>query len=123
MTRFAVVTSERRLMRRPSGHRSSEVLPVGRTLPVVIDCAPKVVIGMTTSGFQTTRWTLVQAAAENPTTDSRQALAALCQTYWTPVYAFIRRNGFDQDQSQDLCQGFFALLLEKNYLGDADPRR
>jgi RNA polymerase sigma-70 factor (ECF subfamily) len=78
---------------------------------------------MSTSGFQTTRWTLVQAAAENPTADSREALAALCQTYWPPVYAFIRRNGFDQDQSQDLCQGFFALLLEKNYLGDADRRR
>jgi RNA polymerase sigma factor (sigma-70 family) len=110
-------------MKRPSDQRSSEVLPVGRTLPVVIDCVPNVVIGMPTSGFQTTCWTLVQAAAENPTADSRQALAALCQTYWPPVYAFIRRNGFDQDQSQDLCQGFFALLLEKNYLGDADPRR
>jgi len=78
---------------------------------------------MPLSEFQTTRWTLVQAAAENPTVDSRQALAALCQIYWPPVYAFIRRNGFDQDQSQDLCQGFFALLLEKNYLSDADPRR
>jgi RNA polymerase sigma-70 factor (ECF subfamily) len=75
------------------------------------------------SGFQTTSWTLVQAAAENPTADSRQALAALCQTYWPPVYAFIRRNGYDQDQAQDLSQGFFALLLEKNYLGDADRRR
>jgi RNA polymerase sigma-70 factor (ECF subfamily) len=50
-------------------------------------------------------------------------LAALCQTYWPPVYAFIRRNGYDQDQAQDLSQGFFALLLEKNYLGDADRRR
>jgi RNA polymerase sigma-70 factor (ECF subfamily) len=78
---------------------------------------------MPTLGFQTTRWTLIQAAGENPNADSREALATLCQVYWPPVYAFIRRKGYDQDQAQDLCQGFFALLLEKNYVGDADRRR
>jgi RNA polymerase sigma-70 factor (ECF subfamily) len=84
---------------------------------------PNVVIAMPTAGFQTTHWSLVQAAADNLNSDSRQALAALCRTYWPPVYAFIRRNGYDQVQAEDLCQGFFALLLEKNYLGDADQRR
>lgn len=79
--------------------------------------------GVISSGFQTTRWTLVQAAAANPTVDSRQALSTLCQTYWPPVYAFIRRNGYDSDQSQDLTQGFFALMLEKNYLVRADQKR
>ena len=59
----------------------------------------------------------------NPTADSRQALATLCQTYWHPVYAFVRRNGYDREQSQDLTQGFFALLLEKNFLVDADQQR
>jgi len=90
---------------------------------MVIDCSPKVVVDMPTSEFPTTCWTLVQAAADNPNSDSRQALATLCQTYWPPVYGFIRRRGYDQDQAQDLSQGFFALLLEKNYLGDADRRR
>jgi len=80
-------------------------------------------ISSPTPGFQTTRWTLVQAAAVSPTTDSRQALATLCQTYWHPVYAFIRRNGHDRDQAQDLAQGFFALLLEKNYLVAANRQR
>jgi DNA-directed RNA polymerase specialized sigma24 family protein len=110
-------------MRGPADFRAKEVFPVGRALPVVIDCVPNVVITMPVSGFQTTSWTLVQAAAENPSADSRQALATLCQAYWPPVYAFIRRNGYDLDQAQDLSQGFFALLLEKNYLGDADRRR
>jgi RNA polymerase sigma-70 factor (ECF subfamily) len=50
-------------------------------------------------------------------------LATLCQTYWRPVYAFIRRKGYDRDQTQDLTQGFFALLLEKNYLISADKKR
>jgi DNA-directed RNA polymerase specialized sigma24 family protein len=76
-----------------------------------------------TSKFQTTSWTLVVSAAEAPTADSRRALATLCQMYWHPVYAFIRRNGHDRDHAQDLTQGFFAVLLEKNYLRDADRER
>jgi RNA polymerase sigma-70 factor (ECF subfamily) len=73
--------------------------------------------------FETTSWTLVLAAADDPTTESRKALADLCRIYWRPVYAFIRRRGHDPDQSQDLTQGFFTLLLEKNYLREADPQR
>jgi RNA polymerase sigma-70 factor (ECF subfamily) len=63
------------------------------------------------------------AAAVQPSTESRSALATLCQIYWHPVYAFIRRNGSDRDQAQDLTQAFFAVLLEKNYLGDARQER
>jgi DNA-directed RNA polymerase specialized sigma24 family protein len=89
----------------------------------VIECRPISMSDSPISGFHTTSWTLVQAAAVQPTTGSRDALARLCQLYWHPVYAFIRRNGYDRDQSQELVQGFFALLLEKNYLLDADPQR
>lgn len=63
------------------------------------------------------------AAAGNPTIDSRQALASLCQTYWNPVYAFIRRCGHTPDQSQDLTQGFFTRLLEKQFLQGVDRQR
>ena len=73
--------------------------------------------------FRTTSWSLVLAAASEPTTATRQALATLCQTYWNPVYAFIRRNGYDPDRAQDLTQEFFSILIEKNYLEDADRRR
>jgi RNA polymerase sigma-70 factor (ECF subfamily) len=73
--------------------------------------------------FRTTSWGLVLAAAVKPTPDSRQALAALCEAYWNAVYAFIRRSGYDSDQSQDLTQGFFLVLLEKNYLRSADRER
>jgi len=47
----------------------------------------------------------------------------LCQAYWHPVYVFIRRSGFDGEQSRDLTQGFFTLLLEKNHLLAADRER
>ena len=74
-------------------------------------------------GFSTTSWTLIRIAAGNPTPDSREALAALCQKYWHPVYVFIRRRGYARDESEDLTQGFFALLIERNYLLDADSKR
>src|SRR5215467_1901453 len=79
--------------------------------------------GARASNFPTTSWSLVLAAAANPTPDSRASLGTLCQVYWPPVYAFIRRNGYDSDQAQDLTQAFFAVMLEKNYLGDADRER
>ena len=75
------------------------------------------------SEFRTTSWSLILAASSDPTTQAREALSTLCQTYWYPVYAFIRRNGHDPDRAQDLTQGFFARLIEKNYLEDADRRR
>jgi RNA polymerase sigma-70 factor (ECF subfamily) len=78
---------------------------------------------VSTSDFHTTSWTLVRAAADSPTADSREALATLCQKYWPPVYTFIRRHGYDREHSQDLTQGFFALVIEKNYLLNADRTR
>jgi len=76
-----------------------------------------------TSRFHTTSWSLVLAAGAKETAASREALAKLCRIYWQPTYVFIRRNGHDPDQAQDLTQGFFTVLLEKNYVADADPQR
>ena len=78
---------------------------------------------LASSEFRTRSWSLILAPASNPTANSRRALATLCQTYWNPVYAFIRRNGHDPDATQDLTQEFFARLIEKNYLDDADRKR
>jgi len=75
------------------------------------------------SNFPSTSWSLVVAAAANPTPDSRASLARICEAYWHPVFAFVRRTGYDRDQAQDLTQAFFATMLEKNYLGNADRER
>ena len=110
-------------MGRSSDFKSKQVLPFGRELPIVIDCVPNVILPMPPSAFNTTSWTLVLAATSKPSEQSRTALSTLCQAYWRPVYAFIRRNGFDGEQARDLTQGFFTLLLEKDYLLDADRAR
>ncbi len=72
-------------------------------------------------GFRTTNWSLVLEAARKDTPQGREALARLCETYWYPLYAFIRRQGYDVDEARDLTQGFFVRLLEKNYLKDVKP--
>jgi RNA polymerase sigma-70 factor (ECF subfamily) len=47
----------------------------------------------------------------------------LCEDYWFPLYAFVRRSGYDAADAEDLTQEFFARLLEKQYLAAADRHR
>jgi hypothetical protein len=66
--------------------------------------------------FDETNWGLIKAAQAGDTSKARSALAELCETYWYPLYAFIRRKGYATDQAQDLTQGFFLVLLEHEFL-------
>lgn len=70
--------------------------------------------------FQTTHWSVVLNAASG---DSTAALENLCRSYWYPLYAFVRRQGHDATEAQDLTQGFFELFLAKHYLKDVDPQK
>jgi RNA polymerase sigma-70 factor (ECF subfamily) len=62
--------------------------------------------------FRATLWTLVLAAKDH----SQEALARLIETYWKPAYVYIRRWGYPSEEAKDLCQGFFAELLERDFL-------
>jgi RNA polymerase sigma-70 factor (ECF subfamily) len=71
--------------------------------------------------FATTNWSMVLAAGEADSSRSRQALAALCEAYWYPVYAFLRRKGCTVEEARDLAQGYFLELLEKGFLKEVRP--
>ncbi len=73
--------------------------------------------------FATTHWSVVLAARDTDSPEADAALAELCRTYWYPLYAFVRRKGHGPHDAQDLTQGFFARLLEKNYVAQADRER
>lgn len=76
------------------------------------------------SRFETTNWSLIVQAAAGPDGDGgAAALAQICARYWPAVHAFVRRSGFGRDEADDLTQGFFERLLEKDYLGQADRAR
>jgi RNA polymerase sigma-70 factor (ECF subfamily) len=66
-------------------------------------------------GFVTTQWSVVLAAqGSSPAADA--ALETLCRRYWRPLFGFVRRNGFNREEAEDLTQGFFARLLERRDL-------
>src|SRR6201984_2127378 len=75
------------------------------------------------SQFPTTRWTLVVSAGDPRRKEARSALVALCENYWYPLYAFLRRRGYPAEQAQDLTQEFFVRVLEGRYLDRADPEK
>lgn len=73
--------------------------------------------------FPTTQWNRVLEARDGSDTDAREALETLCQTYWHPLFVFVRRHGADPDAARDLVQAYFAELLEKGFLKDVTPER
>jgi RNA polymerase sigma factor (sigma-70 family) len=73
--------------------------------------------------FTTTHWTAVLAAGRDSSPEKAAALEQLCQRYWRPVYVFIRRRGAATHDAEDLTQAFFARLLEKTALLQADPQK
>ncbi len=75
-----------------------------------------------TAPFAPTRWTLV-LRARGQTTEARSALSELCEAYYQPVFRFLRREGRDDDAVRELAQEFFAGILQRGELGDADPAR
>src|ERR1700675_3717154 len=75
------------------------------------------------SQFPTTRWTLVIGAADHQRKEARFALVSLCEGYWYPLSAYVRRRGYPDDQAQDLTQEFFIRVLEGRYLDRADREK
>ena len=101
-----------------------------RSAPFAGGSAP----GSDAARFRTTHWSVVLAARSagggpeksgdvvSPP-QAEQALAELCGCYWYPIYAFLRRQGHSPHEADDLTQGFFAELIERDYLNSVEPER
>src|SRR5262245_8385697 len=66
--------------------------------------------------FASTHWSVVLAAQNGEAPGASEAFEQLCRTYWPPLYAFIRRQGYDEAEAKDLTQEFFLRLIERDYL-------
>ena len=66
--------------------------------------------------FATTHWSVVLAAGRSDSPQAAEALERLCRAYWYPLYAFVRRQGHNAQDAEDLTQAFFAHLLRKDFL-------
>lgn len=73
--------------------------------------------------FGTTQWTDLMTARQGGSPEAKAALERLCQTYWYPLYAYVRRSGYSAQDAEDLTQAFFLQIIEKNYLGSVDRRK
>ncbi|MFV1963894.1 MAG: RNA polymerase sigma factor [Pirellulaceae bacterium] len=73
--------------------------------------------------FASTHWSIVLDAGRDSSPTSEQALSTLCETYWYPLYAFVRRQGYESSDAQDLTQGFFLRLLEKRDFANVDRQK
>jgi RNA polymerase sigma-70 factor (ECF subfamily) len=73
--------------------------------------------------FTTTHWSVIARAGRSDSPEAQAALAELCQTYWYPLYAFIRHCGYGAEDAQDLTQEFFVRFLAKRFHAAARPER
>jgi len=73
--------------------------------------------------FSTTHWSVVLTARADEPSQAAGAMAQLCRAYWYPLYAHVRRRGYDHHAAQDLTQEFFARLLEKRWLDAVSPKK
>jgi DNA-directed RNA polymerase specialized sigma24 family protein len=75
--------------------------------------------------FAPTHWSVVLAAGKSEADPeiAQAALAQLCQTYWAPLYTFVRSRGYAVHDAQDLTQSFFVYLIEKKIYAHADRQK
>jgi len=73
--------------------------------------------------FETTHWSLVVSSREDDSEIRQASLSELCESYWYPLFAYLRRSGHDRDQAADYVQGFFLELIDKDFLEAVSPEK
>jgi RNA polymerase sigma factor (sigma-70 family) len=120
------------LFQRDSGGRAAQnrtgVCWLGFIGPFCYTARVKTLSGtaqMQSDPFAPTHWSVIIAAGKSQVAPeaARTALAELCETYWAPLYTFVRRRGHSQHDAQDLTQGFFAYLIEHKIYACADRQK
>ena len=73
--------------------------------------------------FVTTHWSLIGEVKEHEDKD-RVLIGLLLKRYWKPIYCYLRRKGYGNEQAKDLTQGFFHEVVLRRHLVDrADQSR
>ena len=71
--------------------------------------------------FATTHWSVILTARDGNESQTHDALSRLCEAYWYPLYAYLRRRGFASSDAEDITQSFLAYLLSKDFLARVKP--
>jgi len=71
--------------------------------------------------FLTTRWSLIEALADDENDGDLVLIGSLLKRYWKPVYCYLRRRGYDNEKAKDITQAFFHdVVLGRNLFQRAD---
>jgi DNA-directed RNA polymerase specialized sigma24 family protein len=78
-------------------------------------------MGGTAEAFLTTHWSAIAKIAAGDDAANQALINELLKRYWKPVYCFLRRKGYDNEQAKDLTQGFFQeVVLDRQLIQRAD---
>jgi len=81
-------------------------------------------IGGTAEVFFTTHWSLIQGVRSSDEDGKRTLIGLLMNRYWKPIYCYLRRKGYNNEQAKDLTQGFFhEVVLERHLIEHADAAK
>ena len=81
-------------------------------------------IGGTGGAFLTTHWSLIKEAGSSDEQNNRALVSLLLSRYWKPVYCYLRRKGYNNEQAKDLTQGFFhEVVLGQHLIEKADAAK
>jgi RNA polymerase sigma factor (sigma-70 family) len=97
--------------------------PLARYLWIMSEGEYSKVSPCANKSFTTTHWSVVRAGGVSEISRSAEAMEELCRFYWYPLYVYIRRRGYSAEDAEDLTQEFWARLIEKHWLDDADPSK
>ena len=74
--------------------------------------------------FLTTHWSIIENVGSSDEDRNQALIGLLLSKYWKPVYCYLRRKGYDNEQAKDLTQGFFhEVVLGRNLIQKADQSR
>lgn len=81
-------------------------------------------MGGESKSFQTTYWPEIYDAKRSAERHKKEIIGKLLTKYWKPVYCYLRRKGYDNEQAKDLTQGFFhEIVLGRNLIQQSEEAR
>lgn len=71
----------------------------------------------------TTHWSIVLSAKDGNSEERRISVEVLCETYWPPLYAYVRSRGYDSEEAKDLTQEYFTMFIGEQFLSNVSKEK
>ena len=73
--------------------------------------------------MDTTHWSIVLSAKDGNSEERRISVEVLCETYWPPLYAYVRSRGYDSEEAKDLTQEYFTMFIGEQFLSNVSKEK